>query len=68
MSLNKTEVALAVVKVTVPPSFTLIVSATPIGKSLTAFTVTKKLSSVRVPQPESFAVMVTVADPTILSV
>ena len=68
MSLNKTEVAPAVVTVTVNPSSTSIVSTIPRGKSLTAFTVTKKLSSVRVPQPESLAVRVTVADPTTLSV
>ena len=66
--MNKTEVALAVVMVTVPPSTTAIVSAIPTGKSLTAFTVTKKLSEVITPQLKSFAVRVTVADPAILSV
>ena len=66
--MDRTEFAPPVVVVAVPPSSTVMVSATPVGKSLTAFTLTKKLSSVKVPQPESFAVMVTVADPAILSV
>ena len=66
VSLAKT-VEETVVIVTVPPSFTCITSAIPVGESLTSLTVTRKLSETKEPQLASLAIIVIVALPVILS-
>ena len=63
MSLKRTEVAPADVTVTVPPSVTVTVSETPIGRSLSEFTVTRNSLGTSDPHPESFAKIVIVAVP-----